>query len=195
MANLNEVCELAFHQVYPTPSDETSIQKEEFIRTGIGEYAYQMLLFYWNQKRMEGYAEVPSYLLTEVEKDVINDEVDISDLKVMRSLPNDFWLQKVGNEKCGCNYVKSTINLTQLLCDDDSLGDEKTFYLVGNKIRFPKGVLSDKVPIIYASSGVDIDGRIEIDDGMASLIRQRLLDIYLGKIAPQDSTNNSNSNN
>lgn len=195
MANLNEVCELAFNQAYPTPSDETAIQKEEFIRTGIGEYAYQMLLFYWNQKRMEGYVEVPSYLLTVVEKDVVNNEIDISDLSIMRSLPEDFWLQKVGPFDSSCRYVKSSLNLSELLLDDDSLGDDKTYYPLGNKIRLPKGAHSKTLQIIYASSGVDIDGNIEIDDGMAALIRQRLLEIYLGRTAPQDSTNNSNSNN
>lgn len=193
--NLKEVCELAWRQTFPNPGDETPITKEEFIRTGYSEFAYFTWLAFLNEKNLEGYAEVPSYLLTEVEKDVVNNEMDITDLKTFKSLPQDVWLANIGG-LCDCKYVKSSVNLTQLLCGDDSLPDTtKTYYITGKKIKFPLGVHKTPLSITYANMGEDVSGSIEVDEAIASLIRDKLNSIYLGKVAPEDETNNSNSQN
>lgn len=195
MATLQETCELAWRQCFPNPSDETSITKEEFIATGRREFAYQSLLFAWKEKSDEGYFDVPSYLSTEVELPVVNDEIDISSLKILRSLPQEIWVQNIGGLGCHCKYIKSTVNMTALLCEDDSRDDAaKTYYFLGKKIRFPQGVHKTPLTIIYANSGDGVDGTTEIDDAIAGIIRTRLLDIYLGKTPPEDTTNNSNAN-
>lgn len=195
MANLLEVCELSWRQMFPNPGDETSIAKEEFIATGKYEFAYFTWLAFLNEKDKEGFAEVPSYLLTEKEIDVVDNEMDISDLKTFKSLPQEIWLQNVGGLNCQCKYVKSTVNLSQLLCDDDSLDDSaRTYYIIGKKIKFPKGVHKSPLSIMYANMGETVSGYIEVDEGIASLIRDKLNAIYLGKVAPVDVTNNSNPN-
>lgn len=126
---------------------------------------------------------------------MINNEADISGLNVFEGFPSEIWLQNIGGINCECKYIKSTVNRSQLLCDDDSLPETaRTYYVVKNKIKFPNGVHSNKLPIIYAGMGEGIDGDIDIDDAIASLVRQRLIDIYLGKIAKEDVTNNSDSN-
>lgn len=196
MASLQEVCELSWRQMFPNPGDETSITKEEFIATGKYEWAYQTLLASWGERQLDGYWEVPSYLSKEVELEVVNNEIDISGLKTFKSLPKEAWLQNIGGMNCGCSYVKSTLNLTQLMCEDDSLPDTtKTYYIQGRKIKFPQGVHKSPLPITYATMGADVDGSIQIDEAIASLVRQRLNEIYLGKIPPSDTTNNSNSTN
>lgn len=196
MASLQEVCELSWRQIFPNPGDETSITKEEFIATGKYEWAYQTLLASWGERQLEGYYEVPSYLTDEIELEVINNEMDIGCLKTFKSLPQEIWLQGIGEMNCGCTYVKSTFNLNALLCEDDSLPDTtKTYYVQGKKIKFPKGVHKTPLRITYATMGADFTGEIQIDEAVASLVRAKLNEMYLGKVAAADTTNNSNSNN
>lgn len=195
MATLQSVCELAWRQVYPNPSDEAAVQLEEFIETGASEYAYQMLLLYWKEKREEGSFNIPSNLLSTGKLDVVNGVADISALKVFRGLPNDLWLQNIGGIGSKCKYVKSSVNIAQVLEDDDSLPDNvKTYFPIGNQIQFPNGVHENPVSIIYANMGENIEGETEIDDTIAAIVRTRLIEIYLGKENKEDVTNNSNSN-
>lgn len=196
MANINSISELFWRQMWPNPTDETSISLQEVIETAKGEYSYQFLLWYWKERGTEGTFDMPAELSTEEEFDVVNNEIDISSLNIMSRLPNQQWLQNVGGLTCDYKYVKSNINLTQLLCDDDSLPqDWKPYLVVGKKIKFPKGTHSNKLTIIFANDGRDIDDNVEIADELASLVRKGLADIYLGKVAPSDKTNNTNPNN
>lgn len=193
MANLLSVCELAWRQVFPNPGDETPIKKGEFIATGKSEYAYQLWLKSKQDKREEGRFEVPSYLMSEKEMDVKDNEIDITGLNVLTSLENDLWLQNVGGLVCDCTYVRTTVNLMKTLCDDDSLGDNaKRYYVVGKKIKFPDGTHKDKLPIIFANTGENVDERIEIDDALAGIIRRELINIYTGKTGKEDKKNDTN---
>ncbi len=192
--NLNEIAELVHHKLSPKPGDESAIDVVEIERACYAEYAWQMLQMAWRNKRDEGEYEIPSYLLAEVEKEVVNDEIDIADLKYFKALPQEMWLHQVGGTNCECNYVKSTSNLVQLLCDDDSLADtDRTYYPVGKKIKFPKGTHAKKINIVYADMGSNVNGYIEIDEAIGALIMERLEQKYLGKVMPEDKTNNSNS--
>ena len=196
MATLQSTADQAWRQCYPNPSDETAVSKEEFIATAKSEWAYQTLMMAYNEMQRDGYFEPPSYLLSETELTIENNEADISKLKTFKSLPQDVLLVKIGwvDLSCDCNYIKSTANLSQLLCDDDSLDDAaKTYYVLGKKIKFPKGTHSKNLVLTYANMGEKIGEKIEVDDAIAALIRTRLLEIYLGKIAPQDTTNNTTS--
>lgn len=194
MANLKETAELSWRQLYPNPNDETAISLEEFIATAKSEYAYEMWLKARNDKREEGSYDVPSNILVEKELDVKDGIMDISDLQILRSIPEEKWLQNIGGLNCECKYIKSDVNKTALLCDDDSLPDAaRTYYVVGNKIKFPQGAHDSKLSIIYASSGEDIDDNISIDDAIAGIIRTRLIEIYGGKTGKEDVTNNTNS--
>jgi len=193
MSNLLSIAELAWKQLFPGPSDEVKVKKEEFIATAKTEYAYQLWVKLMAEKREEGSFSVPSYLLSEVELDVVDKVMDISSLKIMRSIPWETWLVAIGDLDCTCTYVKSTINLAQVLCDDDSLDDaDKTYYVVGKKIKFPLGVHKTPLEITYANSGENIDGNIEVEDSIAGIVRRTLIEIYGGKIGVTDKTNNSN---
>lgn len=193
--NLKEVADLSWSQIFPMGTVQTAVPKEAFIRTAYASFAYQTLLMAWKEKNDEGYFEVPSYLLTEVEKDVVNNEMDISDLKYFKALPMEVWLQRIGDTMCACKYVKSSVNLSQLLCDDDSLDDaSKTYYPLGKKIVFPKGTHKNKLTILYANMGEDINGNIEVDEAVADLVRSRLNELYLGKVPSADVTTNNNPN-
>jgi hypothetical protein len=196
MARLKEVAELAWRQVFPNPNDETSISKEEFITTAKGEYALQLWIQAKNEKREEGFYNVPTFLLSEATLDVEDNAVDISDLDILRALPSEIWLQNIGGIRSKCEYVKSTVNQAQLLGDaDDGLADNvKTYYVLGKKIYFPRGTHSTKLPIIYANSGGDVDDDIEIDDMIAGIIRTRLVEIHIGRTGMEDKTNNQNPN-
>lgn len=196
--NLLSVAEQAHSQLFPNPTDEPLIALEDFIATAKGEYAYQLWRKIKEDKREYGECEVPSYLLTETDPplEVVDNMIDISDLKIMRSIDQEQWLQNVGGINCECRYIKSTVNHTQLLCDDDSLGDgARTYYVLGKKIVFPQGTHKNALSIIYANNGEKIDGTIEVDDAVAGIIRRALIDIYAGRTGVEDKTNNTNANN
>lgn len=194
MASLNSVAELVWKQLFPDPTVQTKTKKEEVLASAKLEYSYQLWLKLMADKREDGYIDTPSYLLSEKELDVENNEMDISDLKIMRGLPWEIWLVQIGELDCECKYVKSTANLAQVLCDDDSLGDSnKTYYVVGKRIKFPKGTHKNKLPIIYANSGETVDGKIEIDDTVAGIVRRSLFELYGGRIGSTDETNNDNN--
>lgn len=194
MANLLSIAELTWRQLFPNPKDEVKALKGQFISDSKTEYAYQLWLKILESKREDGNIEVPSYLLSEKEIDVEDGVMDLSGLSIMRSLPFEIWLQNIGGINCNCQYVKSNINLSQVLCEDDSLDDTaKPYYAIGKKIKFPKGVHKNKLTIIYANNGEEIDGEIEVDDAVGGIIRRSLLELYAGKIGPEDKTNNSSS--
>ena len=198
MSNLLEICELSWSKIFPKGRESAAVSREEFIATGKSEFAYQQLLMAWKDKRDEGYFNVPSYLLTEKSLNVSDNEIDISGLDILRSLPQEIWLQNIGGLGCKCNYVKSDINITQLLCGDDSASDDtRTYLIVGQKIKFPQGAHVTPLPIIYANSGADVDGKIEVDDAIGALVRRALDEIYgpKGPIGVVDETNNQNSDN
>lgn len=194
MASLLSIAELVWRQLHPNPKDEVKVKKEQVIADAKTEYAYNLWLKAKADKREDGYFEVPSYLLTEIELDVVDNQIDISKLKIMRSLDWEVWLQNVGGVDCDCRYVKSTLNQAQIFCDDDSLGDDaRTFYVVGKKIKLPQGAHKKTLPIIYANNGQLVDGDIEVDDAIGAMVRRSLLQLYLGNEGPEDKTNNSNS--
>lgn len=195
MADLKSIAELSWRTIYPNPGDEGAISREEFLESAKLEYSYQYLLWYWRENAQEGVFNMPGDLATEAEFDVIDNEVDISNLDIMSRLPGDKWLANVGGLTCDCKYVKSNINQTQLLCDDDSMPEDyKPYLIVGKKIKFPKGTHADRLTIIYANSGREIDDTIEVDGALGALVRVRLQEIY-GRPMPVDKTNNTNSNN
>lgn len=197
MATLQEICELVWQQLTPNGKDEAAIKKEAVIARGRYEYAYQFWLKWKAEKREEGEFQVPSYLLTEKSFSVENDVIDMTDEQIMRGLEEgDTWLQNIGGINCVCSYVKSSVNLAQAFCGDDSLADDqRTFYVIGKKIKFPNGTHAKELPIIFANMGQNVDGETEIDDVLGGVISRTLLEIYLGKVNPEDKTNNSNPNN
>lgn len=189
---LKEIAELTHRQLFPTANGRAAVTLPEFVRTAVVEYAYQSLLLAWKDKKEEGVYEVPSYLLKSVEKDVIGNAVDISDLDTFKSLPMEAWLQ--GVEGNGCRYIKTTYNNVKILADETSLPNgAKTFYAMENIIKFPKGA-SKTVVITYAGKG-SAKGELDVDDAIAAVVRQRLVDIYGGKTGAKDETNNENTNN
>lgn len=176
-------------------NDEARTQLEQVEQAAIVEYAWQMLQMAWRDKRENGEYIVPSYLSREVELKVVNNEADISKLNILKGLPSEMWLQQIG-DILGCTYTKTTINQSQLMADDDSMPDDsRTYFVIGEKIRFPKGTHSDKLPMIYANDGSDLDGKETfVDDAIGALVSERLMAKYFGKVAQEDVTNNSNGN-
>lgn len=195
MSSLRSVCELAWLQLFPKPGDEDAISKEEFIETGKGQYAWEMWRIAKEEKRSEGGYNIPSNLLTPVSLPVVENKIDISGLDILRSMPNDTWLVNVGGLISKCKYYATNINNAMLLEGDDSMDDDQKPYLViGKEIVFPEGTHSGEVPIIYANDGMGLDeNEIEIDDAIGAIIRTKLIDIYVGKVGAEDTTNNTNS--
>ncbi len=197
MANLLEIAELAWSQVFPHPTDETAITKEEFITTAKTQYPLQMWIQARNIKNEEGVFDVPTNILVQSDPlPVVDNEIDISGLSIMYGLPNQAWLQNIGGLTSKCKYVKSTVNQAQIMQDtEDGLGDDvKTYLAIGKKIFFPKGTHSNKLTIIYASNGIENDGLYEVDDVVGAMIQQQLILIYTGKIGKEDKVNDGNPN-
>jgi len=197
MANLLEISELAWSQIFPHPTDETAVTKEEFITTAKIQYPLQMWVHARAERNEEGVFNVPSNILVQSDPLPVNDnEIDISGLKIMKGLPNEVWLQNIGGLTCKCKYVKSTLNVSQIMCEtEDGLGDDvKTYFVLGNKIIFPKGTHANALTIIYANNGIENDGKYEVDDVVGALIQQQLILIYTNKIGKEDKSNDGNPN-
>lgn len=195
MANLKEIAEVSWGQLFPNPGDENAVDLEDFVSTAKTEYAFQIWRKIKEDKREYGSADIPSYLLTEVSLPVVNGEVDLTGLSIMRSIDEEQWLQDVGGMDCDCSYIKSNVNDWKKLCDDDSLPDDaRVVYPVGKKLKFPRGAHADEIQITYANQGEDIDDVIEIDDAIGGIVRTRLIEIYGGKIGQEDKRNDSNTN-
>lgn len=194
MVTLNSIAEEAWRQI-GSAKDEARIPLGVVQATALNEYSYQLLLLAWKERRDDGYYTVPSEILSEADIKVVNNEADISNLPILRSLPWESYIQGIDETNCDCKYIKSTVNLSKILCDDDSLGNDKTFYLLGNKMKFPKGAHSPDLKLIYANDGSALNGEETfVSEAVGALVRQRLIDIYLGKTVPADTTNNSNPN-
>lgn len=196
MANLLEIAELAWKQLFPSATDETAITKEEFITTAKTQYPLQMWVHARNTKNEDGEFEVPSNILVQSKPLPVKDNrIDISGLKIMRGLPNETWIQNIGGLTCKCKYVKSTVNRSQIFEDiEDGLPDDtKTYLLLGEEIVFPKGTHATELPIIYASNGIENDGTYEVDDVVGALIQQQLILIYTNKIGKEDKNNDGKS--
>lgn len=195
MGTLAEIAEIFWKQI-GGGSDESRVEVDEINARARYEYANQMWLLAWKEKKEDGSYTVPSEILVPVTKKIVNDKVDISDLGILRAIPLEMWLQSVGPIEIDCRYIKSTLNLSKILVDDDGLSEnDKPFYVVGNTIYFPKGANEKEVEIIYASNGEGIDSEeVYISESVGALVMQRLSEMYIGKIAPADTTNNSNSN-
>jgi len=193
--NLKEVAEVAWLQLFPGGADEPTVDREDFVSTAKSEFAFQLWRKIKEDKFLYGESDIPSYLLTETELDVVNDEIDLKDLHIMRSIDQELWLQDVGGMNCECMYIKSTVNNWKALCDDDSLPDDaKVFYPLGLKVKFPLGTHANKIAITFAKSGEDIEDNIEVDDAIAGIVRRELINIYGNKLGVEDEKNDSNSN-
>lgn len=195
MANLLSIAEQAWNQLFPRPGDEEAVDIQDFVATAKSIFSYEVWRKIKEDKLLYGECDIPSYLLSEKELEVTDNFMDISGLKIMRSIDQELWLQNIGGIGCECNYVKSTLNQTKLYCGDDSLADDaKTYYPMGLKIIFPRGVHKTPLSITYANAAEEINERIEIDDAIAGIVRVRLIEIYGGKIGQEDKANDSNSN-
>lgn len=196
MANLLEIAELAWGQLFPHPTDEAAVTKEEFITTAKTQYPLQMWVHARNTKNEDGVFNVPSNILVQSDPLPVKDnKINISELNIMRGLPNEVWLQNIGGLTCKCKYVKSTLNLSQIFEDiDDGLPEgTKTYLVLGKEILFPKGTHANELPIIYASNGIENDGLYEIDDVVGAMIQQQLILIYTNKIGKEDKNNDGKS--
>jgi hypothetical protein len=193
MANLLAIAELECRRIFPNP---TPAQIAQFVASAKVEYAAAYWVFSKEEEATTGSFEIPSGLLTEVELDVVNNEIDVSKLKILNSLSHDRWLQDVGGEDCDCRYVKSSLAMEKKLCDDDSLPNgAKPFYVTGKKIKFPKGTHADTLKIVYANMGEGVDPRhIECNEYIASQVRMKLKQLYDNKF-PEDKTINGSINN
>lgn len=197
MATINSIAELAYRQVFPNPSIQNATHLGEFIATA--KLLFADRTFYdWKEKMATvGEYDIPSSLLVPVELDVVNNRIDIKGLKIMRGIGgSETWIKAVGGINCDCDYVKHTLNTAQILCTDEYDGNMKPYIPFSNYILFPKGLHNDakKIEITYVSDGTSIDDSIQVDDVIGSWVRQKLVDMYLGKHEKEDKTNNNNSN-
>lgn len=195
MENLLSICELAYRQMFPVPRDKTSITLEEFIATGKTEYAASMWIYRQELISTEGIFDMPSELISEVEFDVVDNEIDLKDITYLSSLPGDIWLQNVGGFNCECKYIKTTLNMMQLFGEDDDTKEPNSYlyYIQGKKIKFPNGTHKKKLPVIYANMGEGLDSEmIEVNAFVASKVRLKLRQLY-GEKMPVDNTNDQNT--
>lgn len=192
MAELLSIAQVVYDQVYPNASIQTSVKVEHFIEVAKDRYAYELWLQMKIDQQTEGDWEIPSSLWREVTLPIENDEADLSSLKIFRSFRGDAWL-KVNAFDCECEYMRQSLNLSRILCDDEYLGNAKPYVVVGTKIKFPKGTHATELPIVYASNGSGLDDRIQVDDAIGALVGDYLWKRFTGRL-PEDKTENSNTN-
>lgn len=194
MASLNSIAELVYRQINPNFGDENGNLLAEYIASANLLYATQLWKINRDDNYREGQNSLPSNLLTPVTLEIVNNEVDLTDVPAFFSMPNNSWLQSLGGFECGiCEYDIMDLNKYKLLCNDDSMVNSKPAVIVGKKIKFPKGTYGkkDEIELIYAGSSVNSD--FEIDDVIGGMIRVSLFELYSKKFM-EDKTNNSNPN-
>lgn len=183
MPGLLSIAEQAWRQLFPNPGDEGAVQKEVFFEDAKIKYAFFMWRKIKEDKAEYGESIIPSFLLSEAEMEVKNNKIDISSLDILRSIDLDMWLQNVGGIGCECKYIKTTHNLIQALCDDDSHGNDRRVYPLGKYLVFPDGVHKDKLTIIYAHNGKRLnEDEIDVDEALGSMVRDSLIALYGGKV-------------
>lgn len=193
MASLLSISEVVYDQVFPNATPQTSVKVDHVIEEAKLRYAFEMWLRSKELARLEGEWEVPSALLRDATVKVENNEADISALKIFRSFEGDSWIQSIGEIGCDCSYVRHSMNVSKMLCDDEYLGNSKPYIPLAKKIKFPKGAHQKELPIVYASSGEDIEGDVEIDDGIAALVSDYLFKRFANRL-PEDRTVDANTN-
>ena len=194
MPTLQSIAEGVHKQIYPIQSDEVAIKLPYFIDAAKGHYAYRL----WELNRAEnsnGEVSVPASLLTPKTINVVDKKASIKDLKALRSLPHNMWLQSVGEFDCnGCKYVIMDLNKWKMLCTDKSrTKNQKAVVVVGDFLNFPDGTFNEngEVDIVYANMGESLDKTTTIDEAIGDLVRRYLLETF-GKRMPADKTNDSN---
>lgn len=193
MADLLSISQTVYDVAFPNPDVQKAVKVEHVIEEAKLRYAYEMWLQMKISSRNDGEWEIPSALWREEEVEVKNGVADISKLNIFRSLEGDIWLGKVGGLDCECDYMRMSLNQSKLFCDDEYIGNSKPVIPVGKTLKFPQGAHANKVTIIYASNGIDIDEGIEVDDTIGGLVSDYLWKRFTNQI-PVDRTNNSNEN-
>lgn len=193
MADLLSICQVAYDQVYPNATAQTSVKVEHFIEAGKSKYAFELWRISKEQKRSEGEWDIPSALLREANIDVVDNAADISALNIFRSFEGDTWIQSIGGIESDCSYIRQTINVSRMLLDDEYLGNSKPYIVVGNSIKFPRGAHNKSIPIIYASNGEDLEDEILVDDAIGEIVGIYLVQRFSAKM-PEDRSADSNTN-
>lgn len=192
MADLKSIAQVNYDQIYPNASAQTSVKVEHFIEEAKIRYAWELFRIAKETKRADGEWEIPSDLWRETKIDVADNEADLSELNVFRSLEGDTWIGNIGGIGTTCNYMRLTVNLYQGF-DDEYTGNSKPYIVIGNKVKFPKGTHITPLPIIYATNGTDLDETIEVDDAIGALVSDYIFKKFSGKL-PEDRSADSNSN-
>lgn len=190
MASIQEISQLNYDAIYPNATAQTSVKVEHFIVEAKLRYCWEMFRLSKELKRADGEWEIPSSLWREADIEIKDDKADISLLNIFRSFDGDTWIGNIGGFDCDCNYIRQTVNLSQILCDSDYWGNGKPYYVVGKTIKFPAGTHSKTLPITYASDGTDLDDDIIVDDAIGALISEYLYKKFSGKFV-EDRTANS----
>ena len=193
MADLLTIAQTVYDEVFPNASVQTSVKVDHVIEVAKTRYAFEMWLQSKELARLEGGWEVPSALLRDATIEVKDNEADISALNIFRSFEGDSWVQSIGEFGCECNYMRMSVNISKMMCDDEYLGNSKPYIVVGKKIKFPKGAHAKQLPIIYASNGEDLEDEIEVDDAIGALVSDYLWKRFTNRL-PEDRSNDSNSN-
>lgn len=191
---IKEIAELEYRRLYPTSGDKPPVTLVEFVRTATYEYAYQALLFAWNEKNREGHFFVPSHFIDNKTLEVKDNKINIEGIGALTSLPSEVWLQSIGNIGTDCTFVKFTFNSWQTLGNKDSSLDDTDvpYYAMKKEVIFPKGVKEKKLTVYYASGMAGDD--VEIDGALGAIVMRKLAEIYGNRI-PKDVTLNDNPNN
>ena len=198
MATIQSVAELAYRQVFPNPQVTNDITIEEFIESAKLLYTRHL----WDINRInrqdEGFTSTNPNLLSFGTITIENNKADLAHLNAIDYFNGVAWIQQIGDimEGCeACGYTLYDLPKYKALCNDDSVDKrKKPAVLVGKQMMFPKGSWKDSEPIIYVGSGDGLDDEVEVDNLAASFVRQSLVELYLGKKGPEDTTNNNNSN-
>jgi len=193
LADLLSIAQVCYDQLFPNGETNTALKVEHFIEAAKTRYAFEMFILSKEMKRSEGGWDIPDNLLRQETITIKDNEADISALKVFKSPDGGYWISQLGDLGCECGYTKHSINMSNILCDDEYHGNSKPYVIIGKKIKFPFGAHGSTAPIVFASNGEDVDGEIEVDDALGDRVSEYLYKKFSGRL-PEDRTINSNSN-
>lgn len=183
MTDLRSVSEAIWRELNPYAGEgEVIILKEVVFEIVRNEYAYQMWAMAYAQMKDDGFS-IPSAILKSSTVKVENNIADISELNILRALPNDRWAVSL---KGACRYIRVDSRTADTIDADDL--PHKRYQIFGDKIKLDD--TSDKeVEFEYASAGNFNEGFM-ISDEMAGIVSDKIR----GKFQPGKATPNLTEN-
>ena len=184
MTDLKSVSESIWRELNPNAAEgEVTILNEVVFEIVRNEYAYQMWQLAYAQMKDDGFS-VPSAILKSSKISVAGQTASLSELNILRALPNDRWAVSL---RGSCRYVRVDSRTAGTIDAADL--PYKRYQIFGDEIKILDDTKDKEIEFEYASAGNFSEGYV-ISDEMAGMVSNKVR----SRIQPGKSTPNLTEN-